>query len=67
MKTLTTYSQLSILVGSTPVNLTMDRKYSEKKIPENSKKQNWNLLQASNYLHSICIVFPTIYITFTLY
>ena len=45
----------------------MDRKYSEKKITENSKKQNLSLLHAGNYLHGIYIVFSTIYITFTLY
>lgn len=34
----------------------VDWKYSEKEIPESSKKQNLNLLHASNYLHSIYIV-----------
>ena len=38
-----------------------------KKIPESFKKQNLNLLCADNYLHSIYIVFMTIYITFILY
>ena len=31
-------------------------KYAGKKIPESSKKQNLNLLQTGNYLHSIYIV-----------
>ena len=39
----------------------------QKKIPESSKKKNLNLLHASNYLHSIYIVFTTTYIAFTLY
>ena len=39
----------------------------QKKIPESSKKQNLNLLHASNYLHSIYIVFTTTYLAFTLY
>ena len=38
-----------------------------KKIQENSKKQNMNLLHIGNYLHSVYIVFTTIYIAFTLY
>jgi len=38
----------------------------EKKIPENSQKQNLNFLQASNYLHGIYIVFTAIYIAFGL-
>ena len=37
------------------------------KTPESYKKQNLNLLCADNFLHSIYIVFTTIYITFTLY
>ena len=37
------------------------------KNPESSKKPNLNLPHASNYLHSIYIVFTTIYISFTLY
>ena len=45
---------------------TTDRKYL-KKIPESSMKQNSNLLYTGNYLHSIYIVFTTIYIAFTLY
>ena len=32
-----------------------------------TKSKTWNWLQASNYLHSIYIVFTDIYITFTLY
>ena len=44
-----------------------DRKYSEKKIPESfKKKKTWNLLWASNYLHSIYIIFTIIYMAFTL-
>ena len=39
----------------------------EKKNLKNSKKQNLNLPYANNYLHSIYIVFTTIYIEFTLY
>ena len=35
---------------------TEDGKYSEKKIPESSKKQNLNLMCAGNYLHSMYIV-----------
>ena len=42
-----------------------------KNIQENNsrkfKKQNLNLLHAGNYLHSISIVFTSIYITFTLH
>ena len=36
-----------------------DQKYSEKKIPESSKKQNLNLSHAYNYLHIIYIEFTT--------
>ena len=46
---------------------TADGKYSKKKMPENSKKQNLHLPYSSNDLHSIYIVFTTIYIAFTLY
>ena len=50
----------------------VDQKYSEKKntwrkIAENSKKQNLNLLCTGNYLHHIYIVFTIIYIAFTFY
>lgn len=40
---------------------TMDWKYSGQKILESSKKQNSNLLGHDNYLHSIYIVFKTLY------
>ena len=46
---------------------TVDQKYLEKNFPEGSKAQNLNLSHAGNYLHSIYIVFTTIYIAFTLY
>ena len=42
----------------------VDRKYLGEKIPESSKKQNFNLprlLHTDNYLYSIYIVFTTIY------
>ena len=41
--------------------------YLGKKIPEVSKKEILNLLNASKDLHNISIVFTTIYIAFTLY
>ena len=34
---------------------------------ESSKQQNLNLLHLGNDLHDICILFTTIYISFTLY
>ena len=37
------------------------------KNPESSKKQDLNLPHTSNYLHSIYIIFTTIYIAFTLF
>ena len=36
---------------------TMDRKYSGRKLPETSKRQNLNMQHTDNYLHSIYIVF----------
>ena len=46
---------------------TTDPKYlKKKKIPEISQKQNLNLLCTGNYLHSIYIIFITIYTAFTL-
>lgn len=41
-------------------------KIFEKKFPESSKKQNLNLANAGNYIHSIYIVFTTTYMAFTL-
>ena len=46
---------------------TAGRKCSEKKNPESSKKRNLNLPHAGNYLHSIYLVFTTVYIVLTLY
>ena len=43
-------------VSHAQIQPTMNRKYSEKKIPKNSRRQNLNF-PASNY-----IVFATIYI-----
>ena len=52
MKTGELYSWPSVPTGSP----TQDRKYSEKKIPESSKRQNLSLPYALSYLHSIHIV-----------
>ena len=52
-----TYSQPSVSTGSTSMNSTKHKwKIFKGKIPESSKKQNLNLLQPINYLHSIYIV-----------
>ena len=47
----------------------VDQKYSENKFPQSSKMQNLHfpLSCQGNYLHSIYIVFTTIYTWFTLY
>ena len=58
---------LYLWVGHLWIQPTTDWKYSEKKIPECSKKHNLNFLHTDNYLHSIYIVFTTIYIAFTVY
>ena len=50
-----------------PVFNQQQIKNIRKKISGSSKKQNFNLPHAGNYLHSIYIVFTTIYIAFTLY
>ena len=58
----------SISKDSAPVDYTNLRSRILKAIPESSKRQNLNLLHASNHLHSIyIIVFTTIYMIFTLY
>jgi len=48
-------------------NNNNNKTYLGKKIPEISKKEILNLLNASKDLHNISIVFTTIYIAFTLY
>ena len=45
-------------MGLTSASSTISgSKISENKIPESSRRQNFNLSQAGNYLHIICIVF----------
>ena len=59
--------QLALSTGSTimdPINC--GSKYFLK-IPENSKKQKFQLQYTGKYLHSIYIVFTNTYIAFTLY
>ena len=48
------------LVPYLTIQPTADRKYLERKIPKCSQKQNLNLLQVGNYLHSIYIVLGSI-------
>ena len=50
-----------IIVCQQPwIQTNADQKYLEKKSPESSKKQNLNLLIASNYLCTIYIVIGVI-------
>ena len=59
------YSWPSISSSSTPTDSTNYSKIFGKKIIGSSKKQNWSFPCASNYMHSIYIIFTTIYISFT--
>ena len=53
-------SKMTMVCSAWVYSINTALKICEKKIPESSKKQNFNLLQAVNYSHSISIVLSII-------
>ena len=62
-----TVSPQYLWVPHLQIRPTVDQKYLEKKNSRKFQKAKWNLPHAGNYLHSIYIVFTTIYMAFILY
>ena len=58
-------SPLDVQVPYPWIQLTKDRKFSEKNSSK-FKKENLNFLCTRNYLHNIYTVFTTVYIAFML-